>query len=320
MPIINGKACVANGRNLLTGTSDFSSNWSAWPGKLSISKTTEYNGHPSLEFASSSDINYALQYNVGAKKSSKYTSSFWAKADNVGDKAHTELYGSIGATNFVLTTNWVHYSAVLTSGPDVIEDTIYYIGVPGGNKGNVYIAFPKLEKGSVATPLTPAPVDKVFSDGRQVYGRNLLSNSNFSSGLDNWTVNLGGNSDCKTVVTTDSDGDACVHITGTGYGCGIYTQSVPFNQNQITTGSVLVKGTGTLLWVGLESRASSEFGTISTESYSKVGSTMQAASRTNPFCIYFRPASGVVDVYIKFAKLEKGSLATPWTPAPEDVM
>jgi len=172
MSTINGNVCVVNGtpvdkvfsngkqvygRNLVKNTLDFSSNWSAWPGQLSISKTTEYNGHHSLEFTSSS-LNLAQQ-TVGAEKSSQYASSFWAKADNAGDVAHTELYGSIGQTNFVLTTNWVHYSVVLTSLPDVGESTTYYVGVPGGNKGNVYIALPKLEKGSVVTPWTPAPED-----------------------------------------------------------------------------------------------------------------------------------------------------------------
>ena len=146
---------VYPGENLLTNTSDFSSNWGAWPGQLSISKTTEYNGYPSLEFTPSISLNYALQNNVVKENSFKYTSSFWAKADNAGDKVHAELFGGIGATDFVLTTNWVHYSAVLTS----TSNGTCYVGIPGGNKGNVYIALPKLEKGSVATPYTPSPLD-----------------------------------------------------------------------------------------------------------------------------------------------------------------
>ena len=162
------------------------------------------------------------------------------------------------------------------------------------------------------------PVDRAFSNGNQVYGRNMLTNSNFSSGL--WALNRGTNSDGEAVVTTDSDGDTCVHITGTGKKCGLYRFPVPFNQNQVTTGSVLVKGTGKLSLVGLEHRPFSNFGTISTESYSKVGSTVRAASITDAFCIYFNSVNGVLDVYIKFVKLEKGSVETPWTPAPEDVL
>ncbi|MCG0658944.1 prophage protein [Lactiplantibacillus plantarum] len=149
-------------------------------------------------------------------------------------------------------------------------------------------------------------------------GTNLLINSNFSSGLDYWVLNRGTNSDCKAVVTTDSDGDTCVHIAGTGNYCGLWCRTVSFDQNQVTTGSVLAKGTGTLNWVGLSSRPASNFGTISTESYSKVGSTMQAASGTNSFCVYFNPVNGVVDLYIKFVKLELGSHATDYSTNPLD--
>ncbi|MCT4444167.1 hypothetical protein EFO98_10640 [Lactiplantibacillus argentoratensis] len=163
-------------------------------------------------------------------------------------------------------------------------------------------------------------VDAVYQSGVKVYGRNLLLNSNFSSGLDNWAVNAGTNADCKAVVTTDSSGDACVHITGTGNLCGLYCYPVSFNQNQVTTGSILVKGTGKICWVGLENRPASNFGTILTESYSKIGSTMPANSSTNAFCIYFNPVDSVVDVYIKLAKLELGSHATDWSPAPEDIL
>ena len=73
------------------------------------------------------------------------------------------------------------------------------------------------------------------------------------------------------MVITDSGGYACIHITGTGNACGLYCIPVSFNQNQVTTGSVLAKGIGTIQLVGLEGRPASNFGTISTESYSDVG-------------------------------------------------
>ena len=150
-------------------------------------------------------------------------------------------------------------------------------------------------------------------------GRNLLINSNFSSGLNQWYINPGDKKDCKATAATDSDGDTCIHITGTGNACGLYRGPVKFNQNQITTGSVLAKGTGAISLVGLEGRPASNFGTISTESYSKVSSTVQAGSNTNNFIVYFNPVDGVIDVYIKFVKLEIGNMTTDWTPAPEDL-
>lgn len=149
---VNAIKTTGGGVNLLTSTSDFSSNWS---GQSSVSTTTEYNGHPSIVLTSSSQ--QLANEQVGNLKSSfQYTSSFWAKADNAGDKAHTELWGSIDATDFVLTTNWVRYTAVVTSYSDN-QHFVYYLGVPDGNKGNVYIALPMLEEGTVAHPWSPNP-------------------------------------------------------------------------------------------------------------------------------------------------------------------
>ena len=148
---------------------------------------------------------------------------------------------------------------------------------------------------------------------------NLLTNSNFSSGLDRWTINNGTNSDCKAVVTTDSDGDTCVHITGTGSYCGLYQNQLSFNQNQIITGSVLVKGTGMPNTIGITAEPISNFGTISADSYSKIGSIVQATSTTKTFAAYFDPVDGVVDVYIKFIKLEVGPTATDYSLNPKDI-
>lgn len=149
---VNAIKTTGGGVNLLTSTSDFSSNWS---GQSSVSTTTEYNGHPSIVLTSSSQ-QLANQQVGNLKSSFQYTSSFWAKADNAGDKAHTELWGSIDATDFVLTTNWVRYTAVVTSYSDN-QHFVYYLGVPDGNKGNVYIALPMLEEGTVAHPWSPNP-------------------------------------------------------------------------------------------------------------------------------------------------------------------
>ncbi len=150
----------AVGTNLLTNTSDFISNWS---GMTSVSTSTEYNGYPSMVFTSSTQLLAFYNLSLGKlQNSTQYAASFWAKADNAGDQAHTELWGSNGRTNFVLTTNWERYTAVVTSDLDANTNNQHsrcYFGVPDGNKGNVYIALPKLEKGSVATDWSPAPED-----------------------------------------------------------------------------------------------------------------------------------------------------------------
>lgn len=148
----------AVGTNLLTGTSDFSSNWI---GQFSVSTTTECNGCPSMVFTSSNQQLARQQFGLGKLENSfQYTITFWAKADNAGDKSRTLLWGYINPVDFVLTTNWVRYTAVVTSFTDANTNSNHsmcFFGVPDGNKGNVYIALPKLEKGSVATDWCPNP-------------------------------------------------------------------------------------------------------------------------------------------------------------------
>lgn len=243
-------------------------------------------------------------------------------ASNVDDPNNADLYVWDGS-NFKLIAD--------LSGAQGIQGPVGPKGDKGdtgpqGPQGIQGPQGPKGDKGDTGTVdnagLTTAPafVNLQTQVNNSAVGTNLIINSNFSSGLSHWSINRGTNSDCEIVLTTDSDGDTCVHITGTGTSCGLWCGPVPFNQNQVTTGSVLAKGTGTLHLVGLDNRPAYSFGTISTESYSKVSSTAPAASGTSNFCIYFDPVNSVVDVYVKFPKLELGSHATDWCPNPTEIL
>lgn len=231
------------------------------------------------------------------------------------------IYPSGAPTGFTINNN------IESQSGSVITSISYDDFVAAMNKAASTIAKgDKGDKGDTGTVdnagLISAPAFQSLQTqvNNSAVGTNLLTNSNFSSGLNNWKVNQGTNADGKAVVTTDSDGDTCVHITGTGNSCGLYCWPVSFNQNQVTTGSIFVKGTGTLNAVGLERRPFSNFGAISTDSYSKVGSTMQAASVTNAFTVYFNAVNGVLDIYVKFAKLEIGSVATDWCPNSAEIL
>ena len=239
----------------------------------------------------------------------------------VVDSTGTSIYPSDGSTGFTITNN------IQSTTGETITTIAFDEFVEAMNKAASTIAKgDKGAKGDTGTVdndgLTKAPafVGLQTQVDNSAVGTNLITNSNFSSGLDNWLVNKGTNSDCKAVVITDSDGDTCIHITGTGNLCGVYRYPSSFNQNQVTTGSVLVKGTGKLHLVGFTGRLASNFGTISTESYSKVGSTTQAASSKDAFCIYFDAVDSVIDVYVKFAKLELGSHATDWSVNPAEIL
>ena len=239
----------------------------------------------------------------------------------VVDSTGTSIYPSDGSTGFTITNN------IQSTNGSTITTITFDAFVEAMNKAASTIAKgDKGEKGDTGTVdnagLTKAPafVELKTQVDNSAVGTNLITNSNFSSGLDHWLTNPGTNSDCKAAVTTDSDGDTCIHITGTGNACGLYCGPVSFNQNQVTTSSVLVKGTGKLALIGLEGRPASNFGTISTESYSKVGSTMQAAASTNNFIAYFNPVNDVLDIYVKLAKLELGSHATDWSLNPTEIL
>ena len=63
----------------------------------------------------------------------------YAKADNAGDKLHTELWGGGGFTDQPLTTEWQVYK--FTGQRDARGHSLYLWGCQG-NKGNIYVALP----------------------------------------------------------------------------------------------------------------------------------------------------------------------------------
>lgn len=151
------------------------------------------------------------------------------------------------------------------------------------------------------------PVDKVFSNGRQVYGRNLVANTGTdividatSSNASNWRFNM------------------------------IYFTEQPRLGDSITVSAdSTLTGTGTLdeYQVVLYDSATSQ--ERSTEHFLKAGkrdSVTLTLDRLNGIgdtvlLIYAGKASetqGKKNV-IHHLMVEKGSVATPWTPAPEDV-
>ena len=149
------------------------------------------------------------------------------------------------------------------------------------------------------------PVDKVYSNGEQVYSRNLINGSYDSS----WYSD--GNTGTTQKVTMDS-GEVALHVIGTGSTSGLwYHPNLP--SNGIYTLSVEIKGTGVvnrLGWEGLSDNTA-----YPTSDWQRVSSTASLdITKWYSFVFY-----GEMDVYFRLIKVEKGEIATPWTPAPEDV-
>ena len=167
MPTINGKACVANGKNLYTDTKNFD-NLASWSGFRWWAKTTDtYKGLSVVQ--TTADWTGVSQY-VQVKKGDILTYSVYAKyASGTGtsqiswrldSQAEGSYSGAItNPTNNVvtITDSWQRVSGTVAATSDGylrprLERTI-------GNTNTVQISGIKVEKGSVATPWSPAPED-----------------------------------------------------------------------------------------------------------------------------------------------------------------
>lgn len=146
------------------------------------------------------------------------------------------------------------------------------------------------------------PVDKVFSNGVQVYGRNLLRGSYDSS----W--GFSNNNATIEKVTMDS-GEVALHVVSANWGfwTNFYLPSGDY------TISVDVKGTGNVWALGLENISAASM--TLTSNWQRVSRTGSLDGKQHAFVLY-----GAVDVYVRFMKVEQGTIDTPWTPAPEDIM
>lgn len=86
---------------------------------------------------------YLSQEIKDAKLNTQYVWKFYARADQEGDRVHTELWGGGGSNNFTLTNQWKLCIAsgllTFTNKPKSI-----YFGSLATNKGNVSITLPVL--------------------------------------------------------------------------------------------------------------------------------------------------------------------------------
>lgn len=153
-------------------------------------------------------------------------------------------------------------------------------------------------------------VDAVYQDGRQVYGRNLIMGSYDSS----W--GFAGNSGGTVQKVTMDSGEVALHVIGTNDVSGFYTWfNLPTIGKYVV--SVEVKGTGKVNRLGWENWEDAEqmAGMTPTSDWQRVSRTDSFSGKQHAFTLY-----GTMDLYVRFLKVEKGTIATPWTPAPEDIL
>ncbi|MEN3092894.1 hypothetical protein [Lacticaseibacillus paracasei] len=149
------------------------------------------------------------------------------------------------------------------------------------------------------------PVDKVFSDGRQVYGRNFIRGSYGSS----WGFTSIGKATIQK-VTMDS-GEVALHVIGLDNWSGFYAWFNLQTGGSYTV-SVEAKGTGKVNFLGWDGISTDSM--TPTSNWQRVSRTCSFDDKEHSFVFY-----GTMDVYVRLLKVEKDGV-TPWTPAPEDVM
>ena len=106
---------------------------------VSVSSTKYLNGNIAVLKNTGSGVN-SLDANLdGPYNNQPISWAVYAKADNAGDKLHTDLWGGGGFTDQALSTEWKTYK--FTGQRDARCHAFYLWGCQS-NKGNIYIALP----------------------------------------------------------------------------------------------------------------------------------------------------------------------------------
>lgn len=148
------------------------------------------------------------------------------------------------------------------------------------------------------------PVDKVFSNGRQIYGRNLLTGTSrdLQTAPDSPSKINGG-------LIYNFSLDELSHLAGNKV-----TARVFIHNTTTHTVNLLIWTNGGNFGVGTGVPAGTDgYSTITAYSITSSDTVGDISIRA-----YTENAS-ISGVQYKEFKLEKGTTATPWTPAPEDV-
>lgn len=178
------------------------------------------------------------------------------------------------------------------------------------------------------------PVDKVFSNGKQVYGRNLLINT--SSSAINGKTSMQGSGVEIFGVYSRTDSYEQVTLRDSGEFFYRFVGANPSKLYGLTPGEAYtLSGSASHTTGSLSFRSGYAInGDWSGANASNLGIPVSDGSVFTQFSYTFTIPVWATGVFFslqifdytkgslfrfKNMKLEKGSVATPWTPAPEDV-
>jgi len=319
MPTINGKACVANGRNLLTSANGEIGNIDGKNGEpIGYSFTNYYRTKDFIEVLPST--HYFIKVNSPSDTFITIEKVAWYDSD----KTYISNTGYNNTSTSAITSP---KNAAFFKFTVCFEDSI-----PAGT--NVWRDNKvKFEEGTIPTALTPAPVDKVFSNGKQVYGRNLASGTGQEYVMGHGIPN-----------TVWQDGYAYENLPTTVYGNteilpqdpysfqysvtqGVtYTQTIWFETDANVKDLSAAKITWFTAGEGHDMQPATvvNLGGNKYKLYSTYTWPGNSGSHVRLFDIFYLPSAFNLSIgtYLKFGKLklEEGKVSTPWTLAPEDVM
>lgn len=168
--------------NLKVGTSNLlhhSDTFDGWHegASVSVSSNKYLNGNIAVLKNTGSGAN-ALNTDLdGPYDNQPISWAVYAKADNAGDKLHTELWGGGGTTDQALTTEWQSYK--FTGQRDARSHAFYLWGCVG-NKGNVYVALPFAVVGNAIGTWGPNASD-IDHDLNELSAQVNITNQQFNS-------------------------------------------------------------------------------------------------------------------------------------------
>lgn len=127
----------------------------------------------------------------------------------------------------------------------------------------------------------------------------------------------------QAVVEKYDDHTKMIHAYGSasgfyiGFGNGTFIPDV----GEKYTISADIKGKGTIDRNGFKYEGSDSVSTNKvtlSNNWQRISCTVHVSQHTGTWIFYPVPGSGNNDFYVKHIKIERGSVATPWSPAPED--
>lgn len=130
-------------KNMLRDTDNFGLN-TAWKNSLFAQVDRDNETSPLYTWRTPEQhAHYLSQEIKDAKFNTQYVWKFYARADQIGDKVHTELWGGGGSKDFTLTNQW---KLCITSGMLTFTNKPknIYFGSVATNKGKVSMTMPVL--------------------------------------------------------------------------------------------------------------------------------------------------------------------------------